>query len=40
MFTQTERFFASTPPGREWVPLLLIAGLLLAAVYLDQPRRK
>jgi hypothetical protein len=31
-FTPYERFLASTPPGHEWVPFVLIAFFLLAAL--------
>lgn len=39
MFTASEKLLSATPPGHEWVPLLLIAALWLAALYYNRRRR-
>jgi len=36
--TAAERFLSSTPPGHEWVPLVLIALLLFGALFMERPK--
>jgi hypothetical protein len=38
MLNQSERFLASTPPGHEWVPVVLLLALLVVVAFSDWAR--